>query len=444
MSLDSINLLSQEVYKKLLKQAKTNGNIKTFRISKDLQKKSESRGILKKLGVKTVLPTAVILSAAVMLFVSGRGDTAAREAGVSEIETENKIEDLTFSPIRYAAAADINELTESANDHYKETYMNKLADKLYARYKIEKGLSLYNNKLTAQELSDLSSAILKASEQFQLPPELITGIVITESRGRRMSKSWAGAYGPMQVMYSIHGKTLKKFGVNKAEDLYNVEKGILSGSWIFKGYMERCGNNVRRALARYYGANSRAYCDGTLKRAATVKGIKIPQSITEPNAMFTALNLNDEQKDRFYRMVYASSLGDGLTLRKAAAWLTADSPELDNNEKSKTLALLRYFGRGENGRALTFPKTMMTTARLQMKLNGEEKYLKKIGANLLHAHVVATEYKTGHDLFLECAMRAKNRMDEVKKSEIKVADGKKDLYAAARNIFDHVSDLAVD
>ena len=434
MSTGNINILGQEVYTRILHQIKL-GRARNIRISKGLQQEvtrtSERNGLLAKLGYKKAVPIYVILSAALMLCLN---NASVEKSTMPKPKVEPKTTEMkgVGDSLHTAALSNIENLAESAGQYYKDTDMDKIADKIYARYKIEKGLKVYNNNLTPGELSELSSAILKASDRFELPPELITGIVITESRGRRFSKSGAGAYGPMQVMYSVHGRTLKKFGVHKADDLYNAEKGILSGSWIFKGYLERSRNNVKRALARYYGANDPNYYNSTLKRASVVKNVKIPANILNPDKVFASLGLDQAKTDRFYRMIYASTLGDGMTLKEAAAWLSADSPELSEDEKSRTLALLRYFGNGEGENILKFPKSMQETAEKYIHKIGEKKYLEEVGADLLHAHVIATAHKAGHELFIDCAFKAEDRIDEIKeiqKYETQKAELQKQQYA---------------
>ena len=418
-----INALRHKVYTQMLEQIK-HGQPKNFNVPEDIARPAWHTDMFAKYG-KKIVPSVIIFTSAVMLFMN-LGQPAEKKEIIKE-QPKPKVNETQMpeAPLRAAAVSDIDSLTKASENHYKTADMDKIADKLYVRYKIEKGLRAYNENLTAKELSDLSSAIIKASDKFDLPPELITGIVITESRGRRTSKSWAGAYGPMQVMYSIHGSTLKKFGVHKAEDLYDTEKGILSGSWIFKGYLERSGNNVKRALARYYGANDPRYYNGTLKRASVVKSVKVPKSVQNPNDLFAALGLDQEKTDRFYRMIYANSLGDGMTLKEAAAWLSADSPELSDQEKARTLALLRYFGNGEKDNVLKFPDSMTAIAERYIQKIGEEEYLEEMGEDLLQAHAIATTHKAGHDLFIECALKVQDRLDEGKTEKLQLKQVKR-------------------
>ena len=178
-------------------------------------------------------------------------------------------------------------------------------------------------------------------------------------------------------------------------------------------------------MARYYGANDPRYYNGTLKRASVVKSVKVPKSVQNPNDLFAALGLDQEKTDRFYRMIYANSLGDGMTLKEAAAWLSADSPELSDQEKARTLALLRYFGNGEKDNVLKFPDSMTAIAERYIQKIGEEEYLEEMGEDLLQAHAIATTHKAGHDLFIECALKVQDRMDEVKTEKLQLKQVKR-------------------
>lgn len=403
----TIDDIKQEVYFDLLNKAKAFNSVKHFTVSKELSAKAKLFGLIKERKGDIMIPATVITSALLLL-------CASKDTPV-----------LNYEPIEYkavitamhdAAVTNFDSLIE-ISDKSTDFAISDLRHKMQTRYKIEKGLSIYNDKLTPSQLSELSSAIMKASERFNLPPDLVTGIVITETRGKPNQRSYAGAYGPMQVMYKIHGKTLTKFGVHKAEDLYNPEKGIMSGAWIFKGYLERSKNNVRRALARYYGADSSAYYNGTIRRASVVRNVKVPAEITDSNNILKQLNLNDEQTELFYRIVYASTLSNGLTLKKAAAWLTVDSPSMPQTDAAAILALLKHFGEGESGKALSFPEEMKAMAVDKMTKYGEKLYLEGITSDLLQAHAIATKEDINHGLFIACAQRAQSKIETLADQE---------------------------
>ena len=135
--------------------------------------------------------------------------------------------------------------------------------------KIVEVLGIANSGLPEETRKLYADHIVKVSKIFGLNPALVTGIVIAESTGKTSSVSGAGAQGLMQVMWSVHGKSLnKKFGYKSARDLQHPEKGLTAGCWILKGYLERRNNDIRKALSAYLGtARSAAYYNKIMKWA---------------------------------------------------------------------------------------------------------------------------------------------------------------------------------
>ena len=138
-----------------------------------------------------------------------------------------------------------------------------------AKDKIVKVLGTANSSLPEETRNLYANYIIKVSKMFGLNPAFVTGVVIAESTGKTSSVSGAGAQGLMQVMWSVHGKSLnKKFGYKSARDLQHPEKGLTAGCWILKGYLERRNNDIRKALSAYLGtARSAAYYNKIMKWA---------------------------------------------------------------------------------------------------------------------------------------------------------------------------------
>ena len=125
---------------------------------------------------------------------------------------------------------------------------------------IIKALGMANGDLSEKTKELYAKHIIGVSKKFGLNPALVTGVVIAESTGRSASVSHAGARGLMQVMWSVHGKSLnKKFGYKSAHDLLVPEKGLTAGCWILKGYMERSRGNIKKALSSYLGTSKSGY-----------------------------------------------------------------------------------------------------------------------------------------------------------------------------------------
>ncbi len=94
----------------------------------------------------------------------------------------------------------------------------------------------------------VARAIVKESRQLQLPPSLLTGVLLTENaRLEPESVSHRGAIGLMQVM-RFHA------GVYDcdSDDLLQIEANICHGARVFASYLRRT-KDVRSALLRYNG-----------------------------------------------------------------------------------------------------------------------------------------------------------------------------------------------
>lgn len=118
-----------------------------------------------------------------------------------------------------------------------------------------------NSRLPESEALAYAVYIMEASKMFTLDPALITGVLLAESRGHRNSISNKGAVGLMQVVWSLHGESLKKkfSTIRTMGDMLEARNNILAGSWILKGYMERNGHDIKKALTRYRGGHSASY-----------------------------------------------------------------------------------------------------------------------------------------------------------------------------------------
>ncbi|HEX2251394.1 MAG TPA: transglycosylase SLT domain-containing protein [Gemmatimonadales bacterium] len=119
----------------------------------------------------------------------------------------------------------------------------------------------------------VARAIVKEARQLQLPPSLLTGVLLTENaRLEPQSVSHRGAIGLMQVM-RFHA------GVYDCEsdDLMQVEANICHGARVFASYLKRT-KDVHSALLRYNGCvrsratpSCRRYPSKVLEQAEQVR-----------------------------------------------------------------------------------------------------------------------------------------------------------------------------
>jgi soluble lytic murein transglycosylase-like protein len=82
---------------------------------------------------------------------------------------------------------------------------------------------------------DFADWILEASARQQLPPELIAGLIYTESSFRKRVRSWAGAVGPAQVKPRFWREFCG------GADLSDPEHNVHCGAQVLAHYMQQCG-----------------------------------------------------------------------------------------------------------------------------------------------------------------------------------------------------------
>lgn len=92
----------------------------------------------------------------------------------------------------------------------------------------------------------------KMSEQFSVPIEVTLGIIRQESGFIAESCSWAGAKGPMQLMYASAKGQAARVGIKdlREDDLYSPSINVTLGTSLFKNYWIQWGS-LPQALAAY-------------------------------------------------------------------------------------------------------------------------------------------------------------------------------------------------
>jgi soluble lytic murein transglycosylase-like protein len=96
--------------------------------------------------------------------------------------------------------------------------------------------------LTDQQI--IAQNVQKAAAKYNLPPELINGVIRAESNFKVRAVSSAGAQGLMQLMPA----TAKELGVKNS---FDIEQNIDGGAKYLRQMLDRFGGNVRKALAAY-------------------------------------------------------------------------------------------------------------------------------------------------------------------------------------------------
>lgn len=90
----------------------------------------------------------------------------------------------------------------------------------------------------------ISRSIDKAARKYDLPPELIRGVIKAESDFQVRAESSAGARGLMQLMPATAGE----LGV---KNLFDIDQNIDGGTRYLRNMLDRFGNDLRKALAAY-------------------------------------------------------------------------------------------------------------------------------------------------------------------------------------------------
>ncbi|MBW1901585.1 MAG: lytic transglycosylase domain-containing protein [Deltaproteobacteria bacterium] len=93
-------------------------------------------------------------------------------------------------------------------------------------------------------MEDIERSINKAAGTYNLPPDLIRGVIKAESDFQVKAESKAGARGLMQLMPA----TAEELGV---KDPYDIDQNIDGGTRYLKRMMDRFGSDLKKALAAY-------------------------------------------------------------------------------------------------------------------------------------------------------------------------------------------------
>ena len=156
-------------------------------------------------------------------------------------------------PLKPASAELKNTVTNRFSEHRAPSVINKEPSKNHSL----SGQDLKNAEFVEipEKTANQQQAILtnrqiiaqnvqKAATKYNLPPELIKGVIRAESNFKVKAISSAGAQGLMQLMPA----TAKELGVNNP---FDIEQNIDGGAKYLRKMLDRFGGNVRTALAAY-------------------------------------------------------------------------------------------------------------------------------------------------------------------------------------------------
>lgn len=176
--------------------------------------------------------------------------------------------DLPKSPVQTASAhpiairdADVDVLYQE-KFYISDTYINKT----YTKQDIRNFIIDVRPSISTEDANKIVRAVVASSDYYKIPVSIIIGLMKVESHFQKDTVSNKHAVGLMQVYPKVwlndkNQHNLKNAGiVNKKEDLFNIEKNILAGTYILSHYYYNAlseglvkSKAVEYALTRYLG-----------------------------------------------------------------------------------------------------------------------------------------------------------------------------------------------
>ncbi|MCX6558294.1 MAG: lytic transglycosylase domain-containing protein [Candidatus Aminicenantes bacterium] len=102
-------------------------------------------------------------------------------------------------------------------------------------------------RLQTPEFANITGAVFNLSRKHGFNPYLVMAIIFVESRFNRHAVSRAGAYGLMQVNYTVWKEELDIDRRKLSQVDYNIELGLT----ILKSYLRETKGDIIKALILY-------------------------------------------------------------------------------------------------------------------------------------------------------------------------------------------------
>lgn len=140
----------------------------------------------------------------------------------------------------------LNQLNKQIENLHKEAENAKLKKEELIR-------EMYPVKIAQQHgfSADVGRAIIRSSKEFGVRPELIMGIINSESTWRNLPPNECGATGLMQVTYNTGRNVSGDLGIDRNSlDLNDPSTNIRLGTYIISNLIRKYGD-VATALTAY-------------------------------------------------------------------------------------------------------------------------------------------------------------------------------------------------
>jgi len=182
---------------------------------------------------KVVIFTNIVLFAVTFLMI----DHIKKLDSEKEELIKNSVELIAFTEEKNR---EIERLNKKINKFAMISYRDKMVKKKYPAF------------------SKIVEVVYKKSRAYGFEPDLIMSLIYTESSFKPKAVSSHGAYGLMQVNYSVWKDELQL----DASKLFNIEYNIEMGLKILKRYYDKSNGDIMRALHLYnngYRYNNTSY-----------------------------------------------------------------------------------------------------------------------------------------------------------------------------------------
>lgn len=121
-------------------------------------------------------------------------------------------------------------------------------------------------RFNPNQAEGLTTLVYRASERFDIAPQIVAGLICTESSARPEARN-QGCLGLGQVSWRVWGRELRARGIAlKASDLHDPHRGLVASVMVLRHYLDETGN-MRAALRKYSGGAGKWYADRVLAYA---------------------------------------------------------------------------------------------------------------------------------------------------------------------------------
>ena len=178
------------------------------------------------------------------------------------------------------AKADIKKtLVEILKYKYPKSALSHL-DSMTAEQKLDVAAGILyiksrsSGRVSKSDIVRESAAIVYYANKYKVRAEDAFAMADLESHCNPKSVGRRGPVGAFQVLWRVHAGTLiRRAIVANREDMFDADKGVHAGVYVFSGYVHAAGS-VRKSLRRYKGSASKRYTNMFFARVAKFQKVR--------------------------------------------------------------------------------------------------------------------------------------------------------------------------